>query len=29
VLADGDELRIGPVSLTFTLVAAERTETMP
>ena len=28
-LADGDELRIGPVSLTFTIVAAEPTETMP
>ena len=28
-LADGDELRIGPVSLTFTVVAAEPTETMP
>jgi DNA-binding winged helix-turn-helix (wHTH) protein len=29
VLADGDELRIGPVALTFTIVAAEPTETMP
>ena len=29
VLADGDELRIGPVSLNFTIVAAEPTETMP
>ena len=29
VLVDGDELRIGPVSLTFTVVAAEPTETMP
>jgi DNA-binding winged helix-turn-helix (wHTH) protein len=28
VLADGDELRIGPVSLTFTIVAAQPTETM-
>jgi DNA-binding winged helix-turn-helix (wHTH) protein len=29
VLADGDELRIGPVSLTFTVVDAKPTETMP
>jgi DNA-binding winged helix-turn-helix (wHTH) protein len=29
VLADGDELRIGPVSLTFTAVLAKPTETMP
>jgi DNA-binding winged helix-turn-helix (wHTH) protein len=29
VLADGDELRIGPVLLTFTVVVAEPTETMP
>lgn len=28
VLADGDELRIGPVSLTFAIVAAQPTETM-
>ena len=28
VLADGDEPRIGPVSLTFTIVAAQPTETM-